>query len=175
MESISTIISWVLISLFIVLTLYINIWVLMPILKSNDDKDLEVSHKGIIISSIKIIKYIIWLSYLCGVLPGIILPNILTVPIVPAIIISIGTALYASSVFAVLVTSFVNARLVNQLQDIKNQIGVLNNQDLFRPSQVFDKNWQEKPNKDFYKELVESILNSKKYIYEGEKARTASM
>lgn len=152
--------------LFVAITIFLT-YINHKIKLNDEDNGLKISVAGLTISPRLISSIILWFAFL-----GIVCLPLLDIP---ELLVNICIALYSSSIFAILVTSFINLKNKKLFHEIIDKIDVLNNQDLYRPCQIFKSNWQEKPNEDFFKELLESIRKSKGYIYEGEKARTASM
>lgn len=94
--------------------------------------------------------------------------------------------LYACSIFALIYSNVVDKhndiflttldkKLSNKILDIESQIKIWSDKELFRPIKLFESNAANMPHEDFFIELVNYIIRSKNYIYEGESAINASM
>lgn len=140
--------------------------------KDEEDNGLTITVAGLTISSRLISCIILWSAFV-GIVLG--LPSLQVRDHFPMLLVNICNALYASSVFAILVTSFVNKKHETQFNEILNKIDVLHNQGLYRPYHIFQSNDSEKPDEVFFNELVDSILKSEHFTYEGENARNATM
>ena len=182
MTQISLILSVVKIEQIIVAVLFfITLYVQVMNFKINKKKRASEPDDGLIIKQILFFSsFILWIAFF-----GIAW-NLLSPETIPTPIISIFTALYSTSIFTTLVTSFINLKKEKQidetiqryddkLEKTINTIDIIYNQDKYSPCQIFQSNSLNEPSKEFHEQLIKYLLKSDFYIYEGENAQNASM